>query len=258
MSKLVLAATLAISLLAPVASAQKGFGTSPGFGATTGAVVDPIDVLIGGEDGISDVGDPNTAPQVCARSNASCFYLSTTTGWWTATTSDGSSATDWSSINEELLITFQIEGDATYNTAGFSATDCLFMRAMEATVLIVCTDENSITQFSQDVLITRWGWIGRSNVGGANSQSGKDGCTSKMVTGADGTTDIANTEMEIPATDVVIVHGEFVSTTVGTTVSAGDNIMFKVKDGANCGDGSACVCDGNWGYSQIEVWGIKL
>lgn len=236
-----------------------GTGTGPGTG---------VDVLIGGVNGVPDVANPNDIDGdgvfddeiICTRTNADCFYLSTTTGWWAAITSDGSTETTWSPMQEQRLFDFQIEGDALYNTDTYSGTDCLFFRdVLEARSLIACTDENTKVSFSRDVFISSWAWIGRDSDGGGLAQSGADGCTAKLVTGLSGGTDITNGEMDVPSTSVNIAHGKVYSSVVGQTLPAGDNVQIKIRDGDFCENGTGtttCACGNSWGYSHIEVWGL--
>lgn len=62
--------------------------------------------LIGGVGGVADVKDPNDSngnrvyddPIICASVDADCSYLSTTTGWWLAMSSNGVTATVWRSV----------------------------------------------------------------------------------------------------------------------------------------------------------------
>jgi hypothetical protein len=55
-------------------------------------------VLIGGVNGVADQADPGSPDVVCPTTTANCLYLSTTTGWWGATASNGTDTTTWEDL----------------------------------------------------------------------------------------------------------------------------------------------------------------
>lgn len=237
-----------------------------GTGAHTSA--NQTIVLLGGIGGIADVANPNDVDAdgvfddelICSQADADCLYLSTTTGWWAAITSNGSTETTWSPMQEQRLHEFQIEGDAGYNTDTYSGTDCIRIRdVVEATSMIVCTDENAKISWSRDVFITSWSWTARDGFGNPVSQSATDGCVAKLVTGISGGTDITNGEIKVPPTETDIPDGKVYASVVGQTLPAGDSLLFKIRDGDFCENGTGpitCKCGGSWGYSKIEIWGL--
>tara|TARA_R110000824_G_scaffold88035_7_gene216632 strand:+ start:1395 stop:2144 length:750 start_codon:yes stop_codon:yes gene_type:complete len=225
-----------------------------------GVSTDSVSVLTGGENGVTDKANPNDAPvTICPRSNASCMYLSTTSGWWNAATSDGSAETTWSPVSEDLLWDNQWETGSESNLADYD-TNCLSIQnATELTLVIGCTDESAKLQFSQDVFITKFVLIARDSNGSNPSHVTTAGCTGKLVTGLDGATDVTNGEFDDRSSSANLNNGDIHKHTVGTLITAGSNIMIKTRDGDYCASGTTpttCDCTGTT-YYHLELWGVR-
>ncbi len=226
------------------------------------------DVLIGGVSGVSDVADPNdidgdqvfTDEIICTRTNADCFYLSTTTGWWSATSTNTTDDTDWSPMTLEMIARRMIEGDGTYNVAAYSATDCIDIWgiAEESRNTVVCTTEEGKWNFGRPLTVVEVRTIPVINGAGSVTQNGTDGCDFKLVVGDALTTDVTSGEWNVPETNVAISIGDVFVHPLSTLydLAIGENISIKVKDGSFCDNGSSCVCSGAWGYTWVEIWGL--
>lgn len=216
-------------------------------------------VLIGGEGSIADQVDPNSPLIVCPLSNANCEYLSTETGWWDATTSDGASATTWSARNEVLIWDHQFETGAEMNVATYSGTNCAAMQfGNETTSDGLCSDENHKHSFARDYYLTRFVGIARDGDASNPAWTNEDGCSFKLVSGIDGSTDITNGELDFPDSSVPLNEGDIVEQIVGEILSAGTSFSIKSRDGDFCDDGTTpATCDCvNARYVHLGLWAV--
>lgn len=218
-----------------------------GQGATDG-----VDVLIGGENGVTDQANPNSPVIVCPQTNAACMYLSSTTGWWSAVSSDGVSTTSWGSESEQVIYGYEMnpvvawDAATTYNPA----STCIKQRMQFFNSVVGACSENEFhLAWMQDVTITS------ISASPELLQNGSRGCDFKLVEALTGT-DVANAEILFPASNTSIAAGEVVSVNVGTKIDAGTRYALMYQDGSFCDAGSSCNCGSGAGGLWLEIRGI--
>lgn len=215
---------------------------------------DGVDVLIGGEDGVADAANPNTSPIICPKANAACHYLSTTTGWWAATASNGESTTTWAATQEfNLTPLLVLQGNAASSRAAYDAAQCLGFSYPYVLNTSTCAWEGNMYVLPFDVQLTR---MSVTTVNG--DISGDDSCDIKMTT-TDGTVNVTGAELSMPDADGVTRNiGYTASAVLTATLSAGTPFQFQARDGtfsqSPTGGG---LCDGGVGHIKIDVFGVR-
>ena len=225
---------------------------NPTGGQSSSGATDGVDVLIGGQNGVTDQANPNSPVIVCPRTNAACLYVSSTTGWWSAVSSDGESDTSWGSESEQVIYGYEMtpssswDAETTYNTA----STCIAQRTQYFnSVDGACSANEWHIAWMRDVTITS---IAASP---ELIQNGTDGCDFKLVEALTGT-DVTNAEILFPASNTTIAAGEVVSVTVGTKIDAGTRYALMYQDGSFCALGSNCNCGSGNGGIWLEMRGI--
>jgi hypothetical protein len=238
---------LILMLLSSVA-----YGGETVLGPDAPSRVAGVDVLIGGEDGVDDVANPNTDPIICTKANAACMYLSSTTGWWSAVSSNGESTTSWSSESEQVIYGYEMnpssgwDAETTYNTA----STCIAQRGQYFnSVDGACSANEWHIAWMRDVTITS------ISASPELIQNGTDGCDFKLVEALTGT-DVTNAEILFPASNTSIAAGDVVSVNVGTTIDAGTRYALMYQDGSFCAAGSGCNCGSGNGGIWLEMRGV--
>lgn len=222
---------------------------------------DGVDVLIGGQNGVTDQANPNSPVIVCPKTNAACLYLSSTTGWWAAVSSNGESDTSWASQQEEVLLSVMIQGRAdTTSRATYEAdtpVKCARLRQQDYIGSGGANDWFDCTNYGythapvySNTIITR------VTVTNESAWVTNTGCNFRLAT-TDGTALVANSEINLPPTQSSqLAANSSTSITVGATLSAGTSFQVQSEDGDNCEDGGSCLCDLGAGFFGFEVRGI--
>lgn len=223
-------------------------------------IVDQFVILVGGENGVDDQRTPNNPVIVCPNTNATCDYISTTTGRWQAYSSDGATVTQWHGDSEEIVFETGFEGDTGYNVETFSSSGCLNLGVTEVTNVVLCGDEQSRLTWATDVLITEVTWLSISASTSTATQSATDGCSFLMI--EDMTPTMTSVmQLNVPTSSVARSHGETDTIFPDHLLAAGVSMGFQMRDGDFCQSGtgpSTCECGGGWQYSKILIKGIRF
>lgn len=232
---------------------SSGSGTQDTNGVTAGSAYSgSVAVLIGGEDGVDDDADPNVDPIICSNTNAACLYLSSESGWWTATSSNATTATDWAPISSQILLEQTISARA--NTASHGAATCMAVREQhDADSTVPCGDNQYTWIPPYGVTVTRLAWAARASVG-IDSQTGCSHC----LTTDGGSTCLTGSTLEYPDSNDQPTDGQVEELTgLSISIAAGTRIGVSQANGSFCGAGSGCVCVGDEISGSFVIEGFR-
>ena len=223
------------------------------------------DILLGGQDGVSDVDNPNdkngdgvfTDEVICTRTNADCFYLSTTSGWWGALNTDTTSDTDWGPLNLEVIWWNNLEANPAFGATLPSNTACIVpLEQHHLDGDSSCNAGEMYIGFPSDTTLLGFRYAITEDF------PETEGCEVALTLDA-GTSIESGTNFEIPdamggSTDAGTNDVHWFSS--GLARAAGTSVQIMVGDGDNCDAGAACVGCGDvddTGTLTLQLLGVR-